>query len=35
MEALLEADLAGLMVTQDGGILVTPPMHERLQLQPV
>jgi thiamine biosynthesis lipoprotein len=34
MDALLEAGLAGLMVTQDGGILVTPPMHERLQLQP-
>jgi len=34
MDALLEAGMAGLMVTQDGGILVTPPMHERLQRQP-
>ena len=34
MEALLEAGLAGLMVTQGGGILVTPRMHERLQLLP-
>jgi thiamine biosynthesis lipoprotein len=34
MEMLLEAGLAGLMVTQDGSILVTQAMHERLQLQP-
>jgi thiamine biosynthesis lipoprotein len=34
MEALLEAGLAGLMVTQGGGILATPDMHKRLQLLP-
>jgi thiamine biosynthesis lipoprotein len=34
MEILLEAGLAGLMVTQGGGILATPRMHERLQLLP-
>jgi thiamine biosynthesis lipoprotein len=34
MEALLEAGLAGLMVTQGGDILATPLMHERLQLLP-
>ena len=34
MNALLEAGLAGLMVTQSGDILVTPLMHQRLQLEP-
>ncbi|MFN2134969.1 MAG: FAD:protein FMN transferase [Candidatus Promineifilaceae bacterium] len=33
MEALLDAGLAGLMVTQSGNVLVTPSMHERLQGQ--
>lgn len=31
MEALLDHDLAGLFITQDGRILVTPGMDERLQ----
>jgi thiamine biosynthesis lipoprotein len=31
MAALLEMELAGLMVTDDGRILVTPPMHAVLQ----
>jgi thiamine biosynthesis lipoprotein len=35
MDALLDAKLAGLMVMQNGQILVTPPMHQHLQmLQP-
>jgi thiamine biosynthesis lipoprotein len=34
MEALLEAGLAGLMVTQGGGVLATPRLHKRLQLLP-
>ena len=35
MEALLDADLAGLMVLRDGRILATPPMHQHLQMLPV
>jgi thiamine biosynthesis lipoprotein len=31
MDALLDVELAGLMVTQAGGVLVTPLMHRRLQ----
>jgi thiamine biosynthesis lipoprotein len=34
MNALLEAELAGLMVTRAGHVLVTPPMHLRLQMLP-
>ncbi len=34
MNALLELELAGLMVTQSGGVLVTPAMHQRLQIVP-
>ncbi|MFN2190447.1 MAG: FAD:protein FMN transferase [Candidatus Promineifilaceae bacterium] len=33
MEVLVEEDLAGLMVTQSGSVVVTPPMHRRLQSQ--
>ncbi|MEJ2747374.1 MAG: FAD:protein FMN transferase [Anaerolineae bacterium] len=32
MEALLDADLAGLMVLRNGRILVTPPMHQHIQM---
>lgn len=35
LNCLLEAGLAGLMVTQTGGILVTPLMHQALQLAPL
>ncbi|MFZ0546292.1 MAG: FAD:protein FMN transferase [Candidatus Promineifilaceae bacterium] len=31
MEALLDADLAGLMVLQDGSVQVTPSMHHYIQ----
>ncbi len=34
MDALLDYDLAGLFITQDGRILVTPRMDQQLQLQP-
>lgn len=34
MDALLDADLAGLMVTQNGQVLVTPLMHQYLQMLP-
>lgn len=34
MDALLDANLAGLMVMQNGRILVTPPMHQHLQMLP-
>jgi thiamine biosynthesis lipoprotein len=34
MDALLDADLAGLMVLKNGSVLVTPPMHQHLQLLP-
>ncbi len=34
MHALLEQDLAGMMITQDGRILVTPQMDQLLQGQP-
>lgn len=30
--ALLDMEIAGLMVTQNGRVLVTPPMHQRLQM---
>lgn len=33
MEALLDHDLAGMLITQDGRILVTPRMDQRLQGQ--
>lgn len=32
MDALLDADLAGLMVLKNGRVLVTPPMHWQLQM---
>lgn len=32
MAALLDADLAGLMLLRSGRVLVTPPMHQRLQM---
>jgi hypothetical protein len=32
MDALLDANLAGLMVMQNGHILATPPMHQHLQM---
>ncbi len=34
METLLEMSLAGLMVTQTGTVIATPPMHQRLQPLP-
>lgn len=34
MDTLLAADLAGLMVLKNGSVLVTPPMHQYLQLLP-
>lgn len=32
LDALLDANLVGLMVMQNGHILVTPPMHQHLQM---
>lgn len=32
MDALLDADLAGLMVLKNGRVLATPPMDQRLQM---
>lgn len=34
MNALLDADLAGLMILRNGSVLVTPPMHQHLQMLP-
>jgi len=34
MAALLDADLAGLMVMENGRVLVTPSMHQHLQMVP-